>query len=105
MEAFGLEFHAINLDSDDEAGSHTLSDGITDFEDQAHSVCKATAVFVGPEVCGFGQKLTEKVAVSSMNLYAVKSCLVEELGCVGEPFDNFLDVFLCGCTRLAVAVA
>ena len=87
-----LELDTIDFDADDEGFRDAGVDAFGNFHDNAGAVGERAAVFVGTFIGGFGEELGEEVAVGAVEFDAVVAGCMEIFCCVGESFDDVLDV-------------
>ena len=87
-----LELDTVDFDTDDERFREAGVDAFGNFHDNAGTVRERAAVFVGSFISGFGKELGEEVAVGAVEFDAVVAGCVEIFCCMGESFDDILDV-------------
>ena len=70
--ACGMHFIGIEPYPQGEVGSHHFADSLDHFQTEPHAVFKASAIGIGPEIGGRGQKLPYERTVAQLEFNTVK---------------------------------
>ena len=90
-----LEFHRVNLDSNDKVGiRECLTNSLGDFHNNPCTIGQAPTVFIRPLVRCLGQELGEEITMGGMQLDTIIPGLLQVDGYMDKTADNILNLLL-----------